>query len=261
MHRPLNKNPSPLNLSLDGSSLSDAKASASLLLAEDPYDQDEDENVVKIINTTMPDKVESSFVDSLIAKQMSSLSMKEREQAYFDIHGISSTVETPEMIQQAYLELDQELSKLGEGAYRKAEGINPSYVRDERLRLKFLRADRFDAKKAALRMARHFEAKLDLFGASKLCQDITQNDLKPGDLDSLVTCVGHLPIRDSVGRLVRTSFWHNNMDLAGNVMKMVRAAVVRNAESAFKTQTDSILLLIHSLCIATSLVLFHDGSF
>ena len=189
----------------------------------DPYQEEDGDNVVKIINTAMPDKLESSLVDSLIAKQMSSLTMDQREQAYFDIHGISNNEEAPDLIQQSNLEMESELDILEEAsAYRTALALNAAYVRDDRLRLKFLRADRFDPKKAALRMARHFEAKLDLFGASKLCQDITQNDLNPGDMDALVTGVGHLPIRDSVGRLVRISFSHNGVDIAGSTMEIVR---------------------------------------
>ena len=70
-------------------------------------------------------------------------------------------------------------------------------------------------------MARHFEAKLDLFGPSKLCHEITQNDLNPGDMDALVTGIGHLPIRDSVGRLVRVSFSHDGLDIAGSSMEIV----------------------------------------
>ncbi|CAJ1949909.1 unnamed protein product [Cylindrotheca closterium] len=187
----------------------------------DPYKEEED---VKIIHTAMPEKVESSLVDSLIAKQMSSLTMDQREQAYFDIHGISNNDETPELIQQSMLEMEAELGILEDAAaYRKALDLNSQYVRQDRFRLKFLRADRFDPKKAALRMARHFEAKLDLFGQEKLCQDITQNDLNPGDMDALVTGVGHLPIRDSVGRLVRISFSHNGVDIAGSTMEILRA--------------------------------------
>ena len=162
------------------------------------------------------------MVDSLIARQMSSLTINEREQAYFDIHGISNTVETPELVQQAYVDLEIELFQLEDAAaYRQAESLDPDYVQDKRLRLKFLRADRFNPKKAALRMARHFEAKLDLFGPSKLCHEITQNDLNPGDMDALATGIGHLPIRDSVGRLVRVSFSHDGLDIAGSSMGIV----------------------------------------
>lgn len=212
MNLPYRESSSPFAMTMEPSP---APASPS------PYEEN-GENDVKIINTTMPEKVESSFVDSLIAKQMSSLTMDQREQTYYDIHGISNNKETPELIQQSHLEMETQLSIMAEAAaYRKAEELNPTYVRDDQFRLKFLRADRFDAKKAALRMARHFEAKLDLFGESKLCEDITQNDLTPGDMDALVTGVGHLPIRDSTGRLVRISFSHNGVDIAGSTMQIV----------------------------------------
>lgn len=216
MNLPYRESSSPLAMTMEASP---APASPS----PSPYEEN-GENDVKIINTTMPEKVESSLVDSLIAKQMSSLTMDQREQTYYDIHGISNNKETPELILQSHLEMETQLSIMKEAAaYRKAEALNPAYVRDDQFRLKFLRADRFDAKQAALRMARHFEAKLDLFGESKLCEDISQNDLTPGDMDALVTGVGHLPIRDSTGRLVRISFSHNGVDIAGSTMQILRA--------------------------------------
>jgi hypothetical protein len=178
------------------------------------YAEDDDDDV-KIINPTnhnFPDDMESSHIDSLIAQQMSKLSMDEREKAYFDVHGITNiTEETPEMIQTCMDALDEEITRLQEkAAYDQALSKNPMYVQEYAFRLKFLRADRFDAKKAALRLARHFEAKLDLFGTSKLVQDITQHDLQEGDMDALTDIVGHLPARDSVGRLVRLTMSHED---------------------------------------------------
>jgi hypothetical protein len=190
-----------------------------LQASETPSESDfHDDEDVKVHRSTdgVPDLPESSKVDSLIADQMSKLTTNEREQAYFDIHGISSLVqETPELIDNCLKELDEEMLRLKDkGAYEKALSEDPEYVHNYNFRLKFLRADRFDAKKAALRLARHFEVKLDLFGVSKLVKDITQNDLDEGDMDSAMSGISvHLPARDSVGRLVRLTlanpFDHN----------------------------------------------------
>jgi hypothetical protein len=66
-----------------------------------------------------------------------------------------------------------------------------------------LRTDRFHAKKAACRVINHFHKKLELFGASKLCKDITLEDFDPGSMAVLES--GHctlLPARDRADRLV-----------------------------------------------------------
>eukprot|EP00980_Cylindrotheca_fusiformis_P028528 scaffold22607_cov123-Cylindrotheca_fusiformis.AAC.25 len=176
----------------------------------DLYFDERDDEGVKIINqsnSNLPDVMESTHIDSLIAQQMSKLSTDEREKAYFDIHGIANAIEeTPELVQTRMQALDDEIGLLKEtAAYQLAMTQNPAFVQDAAFRLKFLRADKFDAKKAALRLARHFDVKLDLFGPSKLVQDIQQADLEEGDIDALLVFIGHLPIRDSVGRLVRVT--------------------------------------------------------
>lgn len=221
------------------------------------YFDGEDDDNVKIINqheesNNLPDVMESSRVDSLIAKQMSKLSMDEREKAYFDIHGITNVIEeTPQMIEQSIQALDDQLTRLKEAtAYDQALSQNPSYVENYSFRLKFLRADRFDAKKAALRLARHFEAKLDLFGPSKLVQDITQQDLQEGDMDGLVCFIGHLPVRDSVGRLVRLTMSQEDdrhMASPEGVVRIHLQACSLKLWSRFKTQQISLsLFLRHS---------------
>jgi hypothetical protein len=61
----------------------------------------------------------------------------------------------------------------------------PDYVNDRAFRLKFLRAERLDPQAAAVRMAIHFETKLDIFGEDKLGREIELCDLDENDLHSL----------------------------------------------------------------------------
>ena len=68
----------------------------------------------------------------------------------------------------------------------------PSYVENEDFRIKFLRAEAFDAHSAATRMALYFDAKLDLFGESALCREILLSDLDNDDMDCLRT--GYLQV-------------------------------------------------------------------
>ena len=77
-------------------------------------------------------------------------------------------------------------------ALDKAMEIAPEYVRDANFHLKFLRAEKFDARLAATRMALHFEEKRLLFGEDKLGREILLSDLNEDDMDCLNT--GYLQI-------------------------------------------------------------------
>jgi hypothetical protein len=154
---------------------------------------------------------ETDDCEKKLAQDLNQLSLKEREDILHDIHGVSDAVEEePDFVAHTLLELDMWIGKrknktIAE-AYKMAETLSPSYVQARKFRLMFLRADRFDAKDAATRMFRHFEQKLELFGASKLCKDITLEDMGPEDLECLHN--GHstlLPIRDQAGRVINVT--------------------------------------------------------
>ena len=63
--------------------------------------------------------------------------------------------------------------------------MNREYVLDKKFRLKFLRAEKFDAALAASRLVLHFEEKLELFGEDLLGREIQLSDLDQDDLDTL----------------------------------------------------------------------------
>ena len=70
-------------------------------------------------------------------------------------------------------------------ALKVAMNQNSGYVHDKTFRLKFLRAEHFDTKKAANRMAMYFQEKRQLFGLDKLTKEIELSDLNEYDLQSL----------------------------------------------------------------------------
>jgi hypothetical protein len=146
-------------------------------------------------------------VETLLADDMTSLSMKEREDVVHEIHGLSRIrEETPGFVQDRLRAMQAALDALGEAdrrAYSVAMQLDPSYVEDPDFRLKFLRCDLWDADAAALRLARHLQVKLDLFGRDLLCRDVRQRDLSPEARRGLMGgAIQILPVRDSVGRVV-----------------------------------------------------------
>jgi hypothetical protein len=142
----------------------------------------------------------------VIAQAMNNLSVQEREQVYEDMHGVSAMVlETPKLIADTLYQMEHCLQKISyKPAYDLAITIRAEYVLDPKLRLMFLRADRFDPKLAAGRFIRFMDWKLKLFGRDKLCQwHINSDDLDDDARFMLVSGIFQiLPSRDSRGRVV-----------------------------------------------------------
>lgn len=179
-----------------------------------PFECEDEDGDSLYFNCQMPDNqdihsVEPDSIDFMVAKEMASLSIQDREKVYSDIHGVSRTIdETPELISHSLQQLDFELSKLVDrAAYDSAKEMNPAYVKDESLRLKFLRTDLFDAKKAATRIGLFFKHKLDLFGKELLTKNITQDCLSEEAMRALY--LGNFRLleeRDSSGRALFVNF-------------------------------------------------------
>ena len=155
--------------------------------------------------------------DAAIAAELNKLSMAEREDILYDLHGVSDNIdETEELLSKSLAEMERLLDS-GEspslfsssGAIRKsagyelAESRDPSYVKDRNFRLMFLRGEDFQARPAALKMQKFMDQKLELFGEDRLCRPITLDDLDEDDLACLRN--GHmqwLRSRDRAGRAV-----------------------------------------------------------
>jgi hypothetical protein len=147
--------------------------------------------------------------DAILAKEMYQLSLDERKQALYDLHGIAEIPqEDPEMVARALGALEEDIQNISKkDAYETAHSMSPDYVRDPKFRLKFLRANKFDHKSAAQHLVAFFEAKMELFGSDKLTKDIKLKDLSDDDLSVLDTCfLQVLRGRDSAGRAILCQF-------------------------------------------------------
>jgi hypothetical protein len=207
-----------------------------------PQDDIEDEEYTVLPGDAIPELSPSADkVDALIAKQMTQLSMQDREKVYYDLHGISGEIkETPEMIANSLIDLEEEIQKqTGKEAYETARSMNPEYVQDEKFLLQFLRADLFDAKKTALRLVRHFQTKLDLFGRDKLARNIIQDDLDEGSMEALYGGLTQtMPFRDRAGRIITVWFLSND--------KFYHLSVEAKVSSSFRTIVP---IVLHSLTL------------
>ena len=183
---------------------------------DDENDYDDDIVIFEDDPATSPDAanyhpVAPPNADEIVARQMAGLSMEDREKILFDIHGVAE--EVPETDIEVKLdEFNNYLRHIpSRDALDMAIQLGPDYVTNRDFQVSFLRADSLDSYKAAQRFARHFQAKLDLFGPALLVKDITQDDLDPETLDTLYAgLVQYLPLRDRAGRLVHVSFHHTD---------------------------------------------------
>ena len=168
----------------------------------------DDDDMIFYRDVTLP----AENADASFANEFQRLSIKERENALHEIHGIADQVEeTDELVTRSLKSMEQclerKLRRKEARSYNEAMRQSLEFVQQKDLRLRFLRAAEWDAEAASISFLHHFRIKLDLFGVSKLCKDITLNDLGPEDLKCLEN--GHfqvLPVRDSVGRVVVTHF-------------------------------------------------------
>jgi hypothetical protein len=149
---------------------------------------------------------DSKQVEYLLTQELTQMSLKEREMAYEEIHSVDKMIDEPtEFVTERLEALERELRMIPiKPAYDKAEQISKLYATDQKLRLQFLRAEHFDARKAAHRLVSFMEGKLQFFGPEVLARSIYISDLDDDDFESLKSGFGGqlLPSRDRAGRAI-----------------------------------------------------------
>lgn len=175
-------------------------------------------------------------LDDMIAEDFTKLSFQDRNAISEEMHGVStlSPIETPEMVASAVHRLSLEIDAIRhKPSYDKSQqwnsistnmgidytqsiysynsetlsaGTHSTYVNTLDFRLRFLRADLFDAKKAARRLVNFLEMVMELYGGNDelLRRPIGLNDLKSKEEKDYLKQGNHqlLPFRDRSGRRV-----------------------------------------------------------
>lgn len=148
---------------------------------------------------------EHTNLSSLIASELSLLSIEDREKALEEVHGvIQTTDEDPEKMKNLFDQVKEELKRIRyKQAYEKAAFRCSSYVADPEFVVLFLRADNYNPRKAAIRLVEHFKYKLELFEDKTLVRDIMYDDLDEGGKSVLKSgLMQTLPTPDRAGRQV-----------------------------------------------------------
>ena len=110
----------------------------------------------------------------------------DREQAMEEIHGVRRIVSDEPIDDQrkneVLLQMQHEIDMIQDKpAYEEALRMNSQYVIDEKFRLKFLYAERFNPQRAAVRMMKYLEnvSSKDMFGPNALLRPLRYTDLTP----------------------------------------------------------------------------------
>ena len=152
-----------------------------------------------------PSSEDADKVEKLLAEELERLSIMEKEQKVFALHGIAHDQKDPEDIDALLGLLEVEIRRIPvKPAYEQAKYLNEAYVMGRDFRLSFLRCDNFDTKLASQRIVKHFEVKKTWFGDGPLlARDIRISDLNEETLVALKAATHQLlPVRDVAGRLV-----------------------------------------------------------
>eukprot|EP00934_Nitzschia_sp_Nitz4_P002860 Nitzschia sp. Nitz4//scaffold21_size171442//55465//57003//NITZ4_002156-RA/size171442-processed-gene-0.11-mRNA-1//1//CDS//3329542396//2850//frame0 len=160
---------------------------------------------------TLPKEVK--VVDSLLAKEFSTLSIGQREHSYEELHGVDDVVqETPAFLAQKLTAFRLEVEQIEDKpAYDLAVTLpgGKEYVSDIAFCLKFLRSEYFDVPKAAQRMVGYLDCLVHYFGERCLTRDIRYQDLGKDDIAFLKAGqMQVLPCRDRGGRAVYMGLNH-----------------------------------------------------
>eukprot|EP00980_Cylindrotheca_fusiformis_P026060 scaffold15301_cov142-Cylindrotheca_fusiformis.AAC.9 len=148
---------------------------------------------------------EKENLDRVLSASMGKLSVKDREAALEEVHGIvKNDPEDMYLLQSNLQVMEDHVNSIKRGTvYEKAEAVDPCFVSSREIRLLFLRGNRYDPKAGAEQLIKHFDLKLSLFGSEKLTKDITLHDLDDNDRMCLESGFCQiLPQKDVAGRTI-----------------------------------------------------------
>lgn len=161
-------------------------------------------------------------VDNLLSKEFLQLSLRDRNAISEEIHGVLTLApkESPQLLDAALVQLSEEIDLIPDNSPIKAAYLKSqqqvclqeelefpnnknknTYVNDRNFRLRFVRCELFDAKKAAIRMLKFLDIASDIFGEIVLKRPIHLEDFTKEELKIMrFGVIQILPYRDRSGR-------------------------------------------------------------
>ncbi|CAJ1947161.1 unnamed protein product [Cylindrotheca closterium] len=197
----------------------------------------ENSSNVNLFRTASPVSNDERFNPNI---KLNELSMKEREAAIEELHGVSNAFkEDPAIIQSSLNNIRRQLSLRGISVFEDAE------------LLKFLRAETFDVEKAAARFNRSADAHRKLFGKQGPIQYSDLSDEDKGYLQSGFMQL--LPKRDRAGRAILLCIGSIKQQLKTPVEADLRCLsfLASKAAEDEETQKRGIVMICYALAQKT----------
>ena len=210
------------------------------------------------VTGTGPSNDDDEDVDAILTSELQGMSLHDRETLFHDMHCVGHHVpEEPDFVAQSLREFDAELkaqvikrtvtsssleqllesfasTKIDDKdrmsddsgnnhltAYQLAEKQNAQYVQDPKLRLLFLRAEKFHISKSVTRFLKFLEEKRYLFGKDKLTKDITLNEIESDPMRNFLLHSGAFTSLPGTDRACRPVF----VGRPNNVLEIYKSGV------------------------------------
>jgi hypothetical protein len=165
-------------------------------------------------------------IDSLLSDELLRLSLRDRNAIDEEIHGVLALApkESPQFLEAALFELSVELNRIpndnpSKAAYLQSQKFPNTYVDGSDFRLRFLRCELFDVKKAAIRMVKFLSIASELFGMIVLQRPVRFTDLtKEEEKLFRIGNVQPFPYRDRAGRTIMA--WVGDFGLEGGASRI-----------------------------------------
>ena len=163
---------------------------------------------IDLPNAVSDNDYDGGKVDDILSKGLLQLSLQDRNAINEEIHGVQtlSPEETPDMLTKALRDLQFEIdNNQNKAAYDRSQQFPNTYVNSIDFRLRFLRCDLFDEKKAAKKLLKFLDLISEIFGDFVLRRSIQMSDFSRDEMQFFR--VGHfqlLPYRDRSGRRIFT---------------------------------------------------------
>mmetsp|Transcript_39887 Transcript_39887/g.44550 ORF Transcript_39887/g.44550 Transcript_39887/m.44550 type:complete len:614 (-) Transcript_39887:459-2300(-) len=171
----------------------------------------------------------AATADKLFAKALTNLSFHDRTTIEDEIHGVSciAVEETPDLLESSLIHFELELHRIdSKPAYDKAQELlllssNPfsicCYINDNNFRLRFLRCELFDVRKAAKRFIRYLDFVAEVYGEYALQRPICMSDFSREEMLFLREGGRQLlPYRDQSGRRIFSFFGYDKQKSLSN---------------------------------------------
>jgi hypothetical protein len=195
-------------------------------------------------------KDDNAVVNDILEESLNQLSLDDRDKTSREVNGelCMSPVETPELIEASLAKLDSSLDAIPfkkKVAYLQSQEFIHTYINDPDFRLRFLRAELFNEREAAVRLVKYCDYVLELFGSFALERHIKLSDFSKKEIKWMqMGYVQLMPYRDKSGRRVILQIIDANVLVEIFSRLKIYHYMMTTASNDIETQKKGVILIV-----------------